>query len=112
MRRSWPRSARTRRERAVFISSGWTKPTRWHCGRSSNGRGVPRRVDERPVSRALTGRHAADRQFTMSLWERSRARRAAILGVTALLVTGASAPAYAADEVEQVVNGGFDTTTD
>ncbi len=48
----------------------------------------------------------------MSLWERSRARRAAILGVTALLATGASAPAYAADEVEQVVNGGFDTTTD
>ncbi|MET0416757.1 MAG: hypothetical protein ABW022_12135, partial [Actinoplanes sp.] len=48
----------------------------------------------------------------MSLWERSRARRAAILGVTALLAAGAAAPAYAAEEVEQVVNGGFDSTTD
>ena len=43
----------------------------------------------------------------MSLWERSR-----IIGLTALLLTlGAAAPAQA-DEVEQVVNGGFDGTAD
>jgi endoglucanase len=43
----------------------------------------------------------------MSLWERSR-----IVGLTALLLTlGAAAPA-SADEVEQVLNGGFDSTAD
>ena len=47
----------------------------------------------------------------MSLWERSRTRSAALLGATVLLTVGAAAPASAA-EVEQVVNGGFDATTD
>ncbi|GLY06366.1 glycoside hydrolase family 9 protein [Actinoplanes sp. NBRC 101535] len=43
----------------------------------------------------------------MSLWERSR-----IIGLTsALVIFGSTAPAYA-DEVEQVVNGGFDGTAD
>ncbi|MEV6305241.1 glycoside hydrolase family 9 protein [Actinoplanes sp. NPDC051861] len=43
----------------------------------------------------------------MSLWERSR-----IIGISAVLLTlGAAAPAQA-DEVEQVVNGGFDGTAD
>jgi endoglucanase len=45
----------------------------------------------------------------MSIWERSRILSA--LGATVLLTTLAAAPAYA-DEVEQVVNGGFDSTTD
>jgi endoglucanase len=45
----------------------------------------------------------------MSIWERSRVFAA--LGATVLLTTLAAAPAYA-DEVEQVVNGGFDATTD
>ncbi|MGX6606783.1 glycoside hydrolase family 9 protein [Micromonosporaceae bacterium Da 78-11] len=45
----------------------------------------------------------------MSIWERSR--WFAALGATALLTVGAAAPAHA-DEVEQVVNGGFDATTD
>ncbi|BAL90055.1 putative glycosyl hydrolase [Actinoplanes missouriensis 431] len=45
--------------------------------------------------------------MSMSLWERSR-----IIGLTAALLTvGAAAPALA-DEVEQVVNGGFDGTAD
>nr|WP_296073737.1 glycoside hydrolase family 9 protein [uncultured Actinoplanes sp.] len=45
----------------------------------------------------------------MSLWERSRVL--AVLGVSTLVVAGAPAPA-SADEVEQVINGGFDGTTD
>jgi endoglucanase len=47
----------------------------------------------------------------MSIWERSRTRLIALIGVTALLTGVASAPAHAA-EVEQVKNGGFDGTTD
>ena len=45
----------------------------------------------------------------MSIWERSRILSA--LGATVLLTTLSAAPAYA-DEVEQVVNGGFTGTTD
>lgn len=45
----------------------------------------------------------------MSIWERSRILSA--LGATVLLTTLSAAPAYA-DEVEQVVNGGFNATTD
>jgi endoglucanase len=49
----------------------------------------------------------------MPQWERSRKSCIAVLGVTALLFAGASAPASAAAaEVEQVVNGGFDGTSD
>ena len=49
----------------------------------------------------------------MPLWERSRKSCIAVLGVTALLFAGAAAPASAAAaEVEQVVNGGFDGTSD
>jgi endoglucanase len=49
----------------------------------------------------------------MFLWERSRS----VAAVAALLIIGATAPAKAAapaqaDEVEQVINGGFDGTTD
>jgi endoglucanase len=49
----------------------------------------------------------------MFLWERSRS----VAAVAALLIIGAAAPAKAAapaqaDEVEQVINGGFDGTTD
>jgi endoglucanase len=47
----------------------------------------------------------------MSKWERSRTRLMAVLGTTALLTAGVAAPAHA-DEVEQIVNGGFDATTD
>ncbi|MEV6851333.1 glycoside hydrolase family 9 protein [Actinoplanes sp. NPDC051411] len=47
----------------------------------------------------------------MSIWERSRTRLIALIGVTALLTGVAAAPAHA-DEVEQVKNGGFDGTTD
>ena len=43
----------------------------------------------------------------MPLWERSLK----IVTITALLVAGAAAPAYA-EEAEQVVNGGFDSGTD
>ncbi|GAA2880252.1 endoglucanase [Actinoplanes cyaneus] len=43
----------------------------------------------------------------MHLWERSRL----IAAVSTLLLVGAAAPALA-DEVEQVVNGGFDSSTD
>ncbi len=45
----------------------------------------------------------------MSLWERSRSL--AVVAASILLTAVAAAPA-SADEVEQVVNGGFDGTTD
>ena len=47
----------------------------------------------------------------MHKWERSRTRIVAVLGATVLLTAGAAAPALA-DEVEQVINGGFDGGTD
>ncbi|MBM2616441.1 glycoside hydrolase family 9 protein [Actinoplanes sp. LDG1-06] len=47
----------------------------------------------------------------MSLWERSRS--VAVAGAAVLIVTAVAAvPASAADEVEQVVNGGFESGTD
>ncbi len=46
----------------------------------------------------------------MSLWERSRA--IGVIGAAVLIATGAAVPASAAEEVEQVVNGGFDGAVD
>ncbi|WP_250009704.1 glycoside hydrolase family 9 protein [Actinoplanes sp. M2I2] len=46
----------------------------------------------------------------MSIWERSRV--VAVLGAAAVVAAGVAAPASAAAEVEQVVNGAFDTSTE